>query len=70
MGAGSPIEMLVLRPLAQLLFTSHISSGMLFLQLNCDCDRYMFHGAGYGGYCTKNGKEAYPLVQLEGYNVE
>lgn len=33
-------------------------------------DRYVFHGAGYGGYCTKNGKEAYPTVQLEGYNIE
>jgi hypothetical protein len=33
-------------------------------------DRYMYHGTGYGGYCTKNGKEAYPTVQLEGYNIE
>ena len=33
-------------------------------------DRYVFHGTGYGGYCTKNGKEAYPTVQLDGYNIE
>ena len=31
-------------------------------------DRYVCHGVS--GYCTKNGKEAYPTVQLEGYNVE
>lgn len=30
-------------------------------------DRYVCHGSYY---CTKNGKEAYPLVQLEGHNVE
>jgi predicted RNA methylase len=30
-------------------------------------DRYVCHGSRY---CTKNGKEAYPTVQLEGYNVE
>ena len=30
-------------------------------------DRYVCHGSSY---CTKNGKEAYPTVQLEGYNVE
>ena len=30
-------------------------------------DRYVCHGSCY---CTKNGKEAYPTVQLEGYNVE
>lgn len=32
-------------------------------------DRCVFHGAGNGGYCTRNGKEAYPRVQLHGYNV-
>jgi hypothetical protein len=31
-------------------------------------DRYVCHGVS--GYCTRNGKEAYPTVQLEGYNVE
>ena len=31
-------------------------------------DRYICHGVS--GYCTRNGKEAYPTVQLEGYNVE
>lgn len=30
-------------------------------------DRYVCHGSSY---CTKNGKEAYTTVQLEGYNVE
>ena len=31
-------------------------------------DRYVCHGVS--GYCTRNGKEAYPTVQLAGYNVE
>ncbi len=30
-------------------------------------DRYVCHGSYY---CSKNGKEAYPTVQLQGYNVE
>ena len=33
-------------------------------------DRYVCHGSGHGMYCTKKGKEAYPHVQLHGYNVE
>ena len=33
-------------------------------------DRYRFHGAGNGGYCTKDGKEAYPYVKLDGHNLE
>lgn len=33
-------------------------------------NRYVYHDTGYSSYCTRNGKEAYPTVQLKGHNLE